>query len=1223
VSSDAAGKEGQEVPLGSGAATIGRSDDCTIVIKDNRISRRHANVELVDGRVRVVDNGSANGIWVGDKQVQSLDLEPGGRFRIASTIFELVGPPPPPLPAPAPPPPPEPAAEDAAPQTLITSEIPEFVVRVVGGKGAPVGKEVKAATGFVTLGRGEDCSFPLQDESASRRHARVEALAGGSFRVVDTGSANGVWVDQKRVAGDQVVRAGEKFRIGETILECHPVEKKKQELNATRVMSDLAELMAGMAAEGLAHAGEAVALGGNKVVLLNDPSTSYYVVGGKVEIFTVTVKDGKPLGARNHFLTLGPGDAFFGMDLSAIPDSGFVASGKSGTQVRKIAVADLRRLSQEKNVAQLVANLVDKWVTGLAGRLTREIFPKPETDVKLAPDVATALPAGKVAKSGGGVVWVDVSPGTLTFVGMATLLPFSGNVLFPVTPQVWLEPAGETAEVPLVPVATLKHLQDEALWGGLDLFHQALCECEFINKRLAVVDEFQRLSSKAKQSQAAKAAAYDAIGAVLAGSYPEQTDFGSTGAVEPVLAAARAVGKVLKLKIKPPIESKVERTFDDHVTVIAGASRFRTRKIALRGDWWKHDGGPLLARIEATSVPVALIPKGPRAYEWVEAGKPAQRVRPELAETLAPFAYTFYRPFPSGTLGVWDLLKFGSLGLRSDLWTMVAMGVVTGAFGAITPYLTGQMIDKAIPQGERGLLVQLGLGMLVTALASAAFKITQSIAVARVESKMDYSLEGALWDRLLDLPSGFFRKYGAGDLASRAAGVNAIRALVSRAGVTGILASLSSVAYVFQMFFYQYKLGLVAILLTFILVGATTLGNYLQMGYQRNEAQMQGRISGLILQLIIGVAKVRVCAAENHAFRVWAQRFSDQKRLGFSIGQVQNPVATFSAGFQVLSSLGLFGALYYLQATATTAEEAHALSTGTFIAFNAAFGAFVTAMQSLSDASLSLLRAVPVYERMRPILETIPETDETKASPGRIKGEISISHIQFRYREDTPYILKDVSLKIQPGQFIAFVGGSGCGKSTMMRLLLGFEKPGIGAIYYDGQDLSTVDLRAFRQQLGVVLQESRVLPTDIFRNIVGTTSHTMDEAWEAAEMAGLAEDVRAMPMQMHTVVSEGGGTFSGGQRQRLLIARALVNKPRIIFFDEATSALDNKAQAVVTQSMDRMDATRIVIAHRLSTVANADIICYFDGGQIKEQGNYDELMAKDGLFATLAKRQIS
>ena len=266
---------------------------------------------------------------------------------------------------------------------------------------------------------------------------------------------------------------------------------------------------------------------------------------------------------------------------------------------------------------------------------------------------------------------------------------------------------------------------------------------------------------------------------------------------------------------------------------------------------------------------------------------------------------------------------------------------------------------------------------------------------------------------------------------------------------------------------------------------------------------------------------------------------------------------------------------------------------------------------------------MPTFERLKPILDTAPESDETKISPGKLRGEITVSHLHFRYTPEMPWVIKDVSFTIKPGQMIAFVGSSGCGKSTLLRLLLGFERPQSGSIYYDGQDLATLDVRAVRQQLGVVLQESRVLPTDIFRNIVGATAHTMDDAWEAAGMAGLADDIKEMPMGMHTIVSEGGGTFSGGQRQRLLIARALVNKPKLLFFDEATSALDNRAQAVVTESMDRLDATRIVIAHRLSTIVNADRIFYFDAGQIKEEGTYQELLAKGGAFASLAKRQIA
>jgi ATP-binding cassette subfamily C protein len=335
---------------------------------------------------------------------------------------------------------------------------------------------------------------------------------------------------------------------------------------------------------------------------------------------------------------------------------------------------------------------------------------------------------------------------------------------------------------------------------------------------------------------------------------------------------------------------------------------------------------------------------------------------------------------------------------------------------------------------------------------------------------------------------------------------------------------------------------------------------------------------------------------------------------------VQNTVGTFTSAFSVLSSLGIFAMLYSMQ---SASPGAAAFTTGTFIAFNGAFGAFVAALQGLADASLSLLQAVPTFERLKPILDTLPESDETKTNPGKLRGEIAVSHISFRYTQDGPWILKDISFAVRPGEFVAFVGASGCGKSTMLRLLLGFERPQSGSVYYDGQDLSTLDVRAVRQQLGVVLQESRVLPTDIYRNIVGSSSHTMDDAWEAASMAGFADDIKQMPMGMHTIVSEGGGTFSGGQRQRLLIARALVNKPKIIFFDEATSALDNRAQAIVTQSMDQLAVTRIVIAHRLSTIVNADRIFYFEAGQIKEEGTYAELIAKGGAFANLAKRQIA
>jgi NHLM bacteriocin system ABC transporter ATP-binding protein len=592
-------------------------------------------------------------------------------------------------------------------------------------------------------------------------------------------------------------------------------------------------------------------------------------------------------------------------------------------------------------------------------------------------------------------------------------------------------------------------------------------------------------------------------------------------------------------------------------------------------------------------------------------------VNAEVVERLVPFAYAFYRPLPPGKLGARDLVAFGLRGLGGDLRTVIGMGLLTGVLAAATPFLTGQMIDRAIPQAEKSVLVQLAFGMLAVTLAGAALRLVKSVAVVRVETRMDFALQAAVWDRLLELPPGFFRQYGAGDLAERAGGINTIRAVLSRNGIGGVLGVVGALGYVALMFTLSPSLALVALAVTLVLVTFSTVGNYVLLRTQRRAVDLHGQISSLVMQLIAGVAKVRVSGAENHAFRVWAQRFSEQKRLSFRLGRLEAIVGTTSAGFQVLAPLAIFAAIHQLQ-SAGGAQ----LSTGQFVAFYGAFVSFAGAVQGLAGASLSLLAVVPFYQRLEPILATLPETDVSRAYPGQLEGEISVSRVFFRYQPDTPWILQDVSFKVRPGEFVALVGASGCGKSTLLRLLLGFETPGSGGVYYDGLDLAHLDTRAVRQQLGVVLQESRLLPTDIFRNIVGNSTRTAEEAWEAAEMAGLADDIRQMPMGLHTVVSEGGGTFSGGQRQRLLIARALVNKPRILFFDEATSALDNRAQAVVTQSMARLVATRIVIAHRLSTIVDADRILFLDGGQVVEEGTYEELLKRGGRFAEFARRQM-
>jgi NHLM bacteriocin system ABC transporter ATP-binding protein len=472
-------------------------------------------------------------------------------------------------------------------------------------------------------------------------------------------------------------------------------------------------------------------------------------------------------------------------------------------------------------------------------------------------------------------------------------------------------------------------------------------------------------------------------------------------------------------------------------------------------------------------------------------------------------------------------------------------------------------------------------------------------------------------DRLLALPVPFFRDYTVGDLASRARAVNMVRDLLGGVAATSIVNGAFATVYLGLLFWYSWKLALVAIGLVLLALTFTILFAMRAVRFQRQQQAVAGKISGLVFQLINGVGKLRVSGSEGRAFAVWCGRFREQKDLAYRAGVAQNVVMVFNSVLPLLAVGVLFGVAGWLS---TSGES---MSTGQFVAFNSAFGTFFASAVALSGTLVSVLVAIPILERAEPILRTLPETSANQPDAGELTGRIEGTHLTFRYREDGPVILRDVSFQARPGEFIAFVGPSGSGKSTTLRMLLGFEKPETGAVYYDGQDLATVDISGVRAQIGVVLQSSRLTSGDVFQNIIGSAPLSLDDAWEAAEMAGLAEDIRAMPMQMHTVISEGGSTLSGGQRQRLLIARALARKPRIIFFDEATSALDNRTQEQVSLSLERTNATRIVIAHRLSTIRNADRIYVMDQGEVVQEGSFEELVQRPGMFAQLVRRQMA
>ncbi len=903
-------------------------------------------------------------------------------------------------------------------------------------------------------------------------------------------------------------------------------------------------------------------LTGSDPILLNGSNNVWVVESGDVDFFVVSIKDGKPVGNLDPLMRRGPGDIFFGLpDLLEAGKAGIVVRGGPGTTVLALAPHKLFSQTGDREALETVSLAIHRWVDGCRESVSSK---------QLKEEINTAC-----------------------------------SSLLDTRPLTELLQAGELA-------------------ASLDAFQRTYFA--LVRRQSEMRFEYLRnqMQEKDRSSKRFVANGMRQLAAILpAGKErPFIVDQGDS----PLLAVCREIGGFIGVNIRRPPRSVDDdpEQGDDSLQDIARASRVRTRQVVLRGKWWNDDSGPLVGFMEKDERPVALIPVKPGCYELVDpAARTRIRVTGTIAEDLGPVAHMIYRPFPDRKLNWWDLIRFGTAGRASDVIWMVMMGAAGGILGTFVPLATGILFDTIIPGAERTRLYQIILILLAASLAGALFQITRGIAVVRVQGRMNASLQAAILDRVLELPTTFFRRYTAGELASRTMAVQAVNNLLSDTVVTSILGGVFGIFNIFLLFYFSPKLAVIALVLVACGGIATGWAGVTSVRHLKKLTAIQHRITGTVFQFISGITKLRITGSETRAYGIWASMFSRQRRVTFQLEQVRNRLEVFNSAYPHLAIMCIFAAYAFLVA-GTGSSHDEGLSTGEFLAFSAAFGAFVTAGIEMSSGLLSVMTIQPYYENIRPILETLPETDDTRAAPGRLKGEIEVSNVSFRYIKDGPLILNDLSLHVKPQQFVAIVGGSGSGKSTLLRLLLGFETQESGAVFYDNKELSGIDIRMVRRQIGVVLQNAQLMSGDIFTNIVGASANlTIDDAWEAALAVGLAEDIEDMPMGMHTIIAEGGGGLSGGQRQRLVIARAIVHKPRILFFDEATSALDNRTQAMVTESLEQLQATRVVIAHRLSTIRNADCIFAIDSGSLVESGTYDELMEKNGYFAQLAQRQIA
>lgn len=678
--------------------------------------------------------------------------------------------------------------------------------------------------------------------------------------------------------------------------------------------------------------------------------------------------------------------------------------------------------------------------------------------------------------------------------------------------------------------------------------------------------------------------------------------------------ADSAIDYILKYyRIKPVEVPNNFKNLNDRLEYLLRPNGIMRRNVNLEKDWYKDAIGPILGTRKDDGSVVAFIPKGLTGYMFFDAASGKWIKLSKKNENLFENeAICFYKPFPLKKLTLPVLARYITETLSvADIVLIAAATLAVTAVGMLMPKINNILFGTVVENQSLKMLAGITVFMVCVSVSSLLFQTVKNLLSARVETKLQLSVQAATMMRILSLPADFFKQYSSGELSSRSGNIQTLCSmLVSTVFNTG-LTSIFSLLYITQIFAYTPTLVVPALIIILITIVFSLVTSFLQMRYSKKQMELDAQESGMSYALISGIQKIRLSGSEKRAYSRWSSLYAKVVRTTYNTPMFLRVNGMLSTAISLIGVI----VMYYMSVKSK-------ISVADYYSFNAAYGMLSGAFMSLAGIATTIARFKPIIEMAKPIMEAVPEVSEGKLVIDRLSGNIELNNVSFRYNENMPLVIDDLSLRIRPGQYVAIVGATGCGKSTLMRILLGFEKPQKGAVYYDGKDLDSIDLRSLRRKIGVVLQNGKLFQGDIYSNIVISASHlSLDDAWDAAEMAGIADDIRKMPMGMHTIISEGSGGVSGGQRQRLMIARAIAPKPKILMFDEATSALDNITQKTVSDSLDKLKCTRIVIAHRLSTIKQCDRIIYLEKGKIVEDGTYDELIEKNGKFAELVERQ--
>ncbi len=956
--------------------------------------------------------------------------------------------------------------------------------------------------------------------------------------------------------------------------------------------------------------------GNNRPIRLDDPGTAWFVESGALDVFIADSREGLPDSSLKHMLRAGPGRLVFGIAGNTADSLIVMAKGLPNSTVRVLPLEAL----QKAVPAEALINQVEQWIIDMTAAVHRDITLHRDPNAMLHPGATQNLAAGSILASRHGVVWAATQGLSATFLDTEELGQ-DGTGWLPLTPESWLA-VTSPGHVAGADSETLH--QKSLLFPSLAQYHHLLLRAEHTNRLLLLVDVANQDVALADFRERDEAQARTALYRSLQAS-ADATDRSQASALE---AALEVVGRHEGLTFRMPTAPAGEdSSVVSSLQAILHASGVRCRSVKLIPEerWWIGDSGAMLGFRKSDRSAVALVP-GATRYRIIDPvtghSEPANAT---TAQTLDGQAWMFYRPFPDGQIGLKSLTRFAARGLVGSMCRFVTVGLLGGFLTLAPAVAVGLVTGEIIPSGSLASLISTITAMIAAALIGSLFQMLQGTALMRIEGRVVTSAGAALWDRLLGLPLAFFRRFTAGDLAVRVMTFQALRDLIAGMVANAALSTLFLLPAFSLIFLYDLVLGWVSFVIGVCGAAAAVTFGLRQKNPQRRLHEASRRLTGGLLAFINGIHKLRLSRAEKAATAAWSRRYCEQKNAELETGRLSDHLVAASGAIPLLAGGIIIGV--------AVSRGPGGIETGDFLAVFAASMIFYEAVARLGQSFEAVAMIIPGYEQIQPILdykqiqpilEAVPETPSAGNPSSKLRGEIHFDHVSFRYSQYSPLILDDVSLHVNPGEFVAIVGESGAGKTTLLQLALGLEQPVIGAVEYDGRNLKHLNQRAVRRQIGVVMQDGVLLPGNILSNITGSLGDlTEEDAWRAAHLAAVDDEITAMPMQMYTLVGASDAIFSGGQAQRIRVASALARRPRIVFLDEATNWLDTDSQARVMRGIENLSATRIVIAHRLSTIRKADRIYVLDGGKVIQQGGFDELFEAEGLFRRLMLRQTT